>query len=121
VHPLLVGPAWPEEGLSPCAETRERAVRELNFSGTSDAPDSDCSLSGVPSAQWLVVRTSRWSRSLAHRWRTRLSGAPMRRKVPVTANWWVRAIYSPSTHHIHCLAVHIYSYTLVEHCKHHKA
>jgi hypothetical protein len=33
-----MGPAWPEEGLSPCAETRERAIRELNFSGTPDCP-----------------------------------------------------------------------------------
>jgi hypothetical protein len=39
----------------------------------------------------------------------------------VTASWWVRAIYTPSTHHIECLASHIYSHTLVEHCKHHKA
>jgi hypothetical protein len=59
------------------------------------APDSDCSLSGVPSAQRLAVRTSCWSRPLAHRWRTRLSGAPMRRTVLVTASWWVRDIYPP--------------------------
>jgi hypothetical protein len=71
------------------------------------APDSDCSLSGVPFAQRLAVRTSRWSRPLAHWWCTGLSGAPMRRTVLVTASWWVRAIYTPSTHHIKCLAVHI--------------
>jgi hypothetical protein len=45
----------------------------------------------------------------------------MRSSFLVMASWWVRAIYTPSTHHIHCLATHIYSYTLVEHCKHHKA
>jgi hypothetical protein len=84
------------------------------------APDSDCSLSGVPSAQRLAVRTSRWSRPLAHRWCTRLSGAPMRRTMPITASWWVRAIYTPSTHHIQDLAAHINSCTLVEHCKHQK-
>jgi hypothetical protein len=84
------------------------------------APDSDCSLSGMPSAQRLAVRTSRWSRPLAHRWHTELSGAPMRRTLPVTASWWVRAIYTPSTHHIQCLAAHINSSTLVEHCKHQK-
>ena len=84
------------------------------------APDRDCSLFGVPSAQRLAVRTSRWSRPLAHRWRTGLSGAPMRRTVLVTASWWVRAIYTPSTHHIQCLASHINSCTLVEHCKHQK-
>jgi hypothetical protein len=56
------------------------------------APDSDCSL----------------------------SGAPMRRTVLVTASWWVRAINTPSTHHIQCLAAHINSCTLVEHCKHQK-
>jgi hypothetical protein len=84
------------------------------------APDSDCSLSGVPPAQRLAVRTSRWSRPLAHRWRTGLSGAPMRRTMLVTTSWWVRAIYTPSTHHIHCLAAHINSSTLVEHCKHQK-
>jgi hypothetical protein len=40
VHPLPVGPAWPREEGSLRAETRERAVRELNFSGTPDnAPD----------------------------------------------------------------------------------
>jgi hypothetical protein len=31
------------------------------------APDIDCSLSGVPFAQRLAVRTSRWSRPVAHR------------------------------------------------------
>jgi hypothetical protein len=53
------GQAGPGDGF-PHAETRERKVPEWNFSG---APDSapDCSLSGVPSAQWLAVRTSRWS------------------------------------------------------------
>ena len=55
---------------------------------------------------------------MAHRWRT---GAPMRSKFLAMASWWVRAIYTPSTHHIDSLAAHIYSYTLVEHCKHHKA
>jgi hypothetical protein len=59
------------------------------------ALDSDCSLSGVPSTQRLAVRTSRWSRPLAHRWHTELSGAPMRRTMLVTASWWVRAIYTP--------------------------
>jgi hypothetical protein len=81
---------------------------------------SDCSLSGVPSVQRLAVRTSRWSRPLAHRWRTGLSGAPMRRTVLVTSSWWVRAIYTPCTHHIQCLAAHINSSTLVEHCMHQK-
>jgi hypothetical protein len=81
------------------------------------APDSDYSLSGVPSVQRLAVRTSRWSRPLAHRWHTGLSGAPMRRTVLVTASWWVRAIYTLSTHHIQCLAAYINSSTLVEHCK----
>jgi hypothetical protein len=32
----------------------------------------------------------------------------------------VRAIYTPSTHHIQCLAAHINSSTLLEHCKHQK-
>jgi hypothetical protein len=84
------------------------------------APDSDCSLSSVPSAQQLAVRTSRWSRPLAYRWRTGLSGAPMRKTLLVTASWWVRAIFTPSTHHIQCLAAHINSSTLVERCKHQK-
>jgi hypothetical protein len=84
------------------------------------SPDSDCSLSGVPSAQRLAVRTSRWSRPLAHRWRPGLSGAPKRRTLPVTASWWVRTIYTPSTHHIQCLAAHINSCTLKEHCKRQK-
>jgi hypothetical protein len=35
-----VGPGWPREGF-PHAETRERKVHELNFSGAPDsAPDS---------------------------------------------------------------------------------
>jgi hypothetical protein len=110
------GQARPGEGF-PHTETRERKVPEWNFSG---APDSDCSLSGVPSAQRLAVKTSRWSRPLAHRWRLGLSGAPMRRIVLVTASWWVRAIYTPSTHHIQCLAAHINSCTLKERCKHKK-
>jgi hypothetical protein len=38
----------------------------------------------VPSAQRLVVRTSHWSRPLAHRWRTGLSDAPMRNRICVT-------------------------------------
>jgi hypothetical protein len=84
------------------------------------APNCDCSLSSVPYAQRLAVRTSRWSQPLAHRWRTGLSGAPMRRTVLVTASWWVRPIYNPSTHHIQCLTAHIDSCTLVEHCKHQK-
>jgi hypothetical protein len=54
------------------------------------------------------------------RWRTGLAGAPIRKRLLVTASWWVRDIYTPSTHHIHCLATHICSYTLVEHCKHQK-
>jgi hypothetical protein len=110
------GQDGPGEGF-PHAETRERKVPEWNFSG---APDSDFSLFGVPSAQRLAVRTSRWSRPLAHRWRTGLSGAPIRRTLPVTASWWVRAIYTPATHHIQCLAAHINSCTLEEHCKHQK-
>jgi hypothetical protein len=114
----------PGEGF-PHAETRESKVPEWIFSGAPDsapdsAPDCDCSLSGAPSAQRQAVRTSRWSRPLAHRWRTGLSGAPMRRSVLVTASWWVRAIYTPSTHHIQGLAAHINSCTLVEHCKHQK-
>jgi hypothetical protein len=84
------------------------------------APDSGCSLSGVPSAQRLAIRTSRWSRPLAHRWRIGLSGAPMRRTLLATATWWVRTIYTPSTHHIQCLAAHINSCILEEHCKHQK-
>jgi hypothetical protein len=40
VHPLPVGPGWPREGLSLTPDTREHAVREMNFSGTPDsAPD----------------------------------------------------------------------------------
>jgi hypothetical protein len=114
------GQAGPGEGF-PHVETRERKVPEWNFSGAPDsAPDSDCSLSGVPSAQRLAVRTSHWSRPLAHRWRPGLSGAPMRRTMLVTASWWVKAIYTPSTHHIQCLVAHINSSTLVEHCKHQK-
>jgi hypothetical protein len=91
-------------GILAAHQTAHRTVR--------CAPDCDCSLSGVPSTQRLPVRTSRWSRLLAHRWRTGLSGAPMRRTV--------MAIYTPSTHHIQCLAAHINSCTLVEHCKHQK-
>jgi hypothetical protein len=122
VRPLSGGARLVRGRVFPRAETRERAVHKLNFSGTPDsAPDSDCSLSCVPSAQRLAVRTSRWSRSLARWWRTGLSGAPMHNTLLVTTSWWVRAIYTPSTHHIHCLAAHIYSYTLVEHFKHHKA
>jgi hypothetical protein len=45
----------------------------------------------------------------------------MRSHVLVTTSWWVRAIYTPTTHHIDCLDAHIYSYILLEHCKHHKA
>jgi hypothetical protein len=105
----------------PLTETQDCKVHEVNFSGApNSAPGSDCSLSGVPSAQRLAVRTSRWSRQLVHRWRTGLFGAPMRSTVRVTASWWVRAIYTPSTHHIQCLAAHINSCTLVEHCKHQK-
>jgi hypothetical protein len=124
------GQAGPGEGF-PNAETRERKVPEWNFSGALDSapdsasdcpvcPDSDCSLSGMPSAQRLAIRTSRWSRPLAHWWRTGLSGAPMHRTLPITVSWWVRAIYTPSTHHIKCLASHINSCTLVENCKHQK-
>jgi hypothetical protein len=93
VHPLPVGPAWPREEGSLRTETQERAVRELNFSGTTGQRNG---LSDVLSAQRLAVRTSHWSRPLAHRWCTGLSGAPMPRKVHVTASWWVRAIYTPS-------------------------
>jgi uncharacterized protein YbcV (DUF1398 family) len=31
------------------------------------------------------------------------------------------AIYTPSTHHIECLASHINTHILLEHYKHHKA
>jgi hypothetical protein len=55
-----------------------------------------------------------------NRWRTGLSGAPVRRTVLVTASWWVWAIYTPSTHHIQSLAAHINSSKLLEHCKHQK-
>jgi hypothetical protein len=125
VHPLPGGPKLaqgksfptkkPESARFPSGilvahRTVHRTVRY--------APDSDCSLSGVPSTQRLAVRTSQWSRPLAHRSRTGLSGAPMRRTMLVTTSWWVRAIYTPSTHHIHCLAAHINSITLVQHCKH---
>jgi hypothetical protein len=67
----------------------------------------------------LAVGNDRW-RTVAYRWRTGLSGAPVRSKVLVTASWWVRAIYTPSTHQIQCLAAHINSITLLEHCKHQK-
>jgi hypothetical protein len=131
VHPLPVGARLPQgkgfatqkpesarfpSGILVVHRTAHRTVHRT----VRCASDSDCSLSGVPSAQWLAVRTSHWSRPLAHRWRTRLSGAPMRRTLPITASWWVRAIYTPSTHHIQCLAAHINSSTLVEHCKHQK-
>jgi hypothetical protein len=114
---------WGQAGLGegfPHAETRERKVPEWIFSGAPDSTRQYTRLSGVPSAQRLAVRTSRWNRPLAHWWRTELSGAPMRRTLPVTTSWWVRAIYTPSTHHIQCLAAHINSCTLVEHCKHQK-
>jgi hypothetical protein len=42
-------------------------------------------------------------------------------EVLVTASLVGGAIYTPSTHHIECLAAHIDSHTLLEHCKHHKA
>jgi hypothetical protein len=120
VHPLPGGARMAQGKGSPSRNPRAQ-VSELNFSGAPDsAPDSGCSLSGVPSAQQLAVRTSRWSRPLAHRWRTGLSGAPMRRTLLVTTSWWVRAIYTPSTHHIQCLTAHIDSCTLEEHCKHQK-
>jgi hypothetical protein len=115
-----VGPRWPW-GRVFSQRNPKAPVSKMNFSGAPDsAPDSDCSLSGVPSAQRLALRTSRWSRPLAHRWRTGLSGATMRRRVLVTASWWVRAIYTPSTHHIQCLAALINFSTLLEHCKHQK-
>jgi hypothetical protein len=111
-----VGSRWPWGSV--LSHRNPRApVPEMNFSG---APDSDCSLSGVPLVQRIPVRTNRWKRPLAHRWRTGLSGAPVRSKVVVTASWWVRAIYTPSTNHIQCLAAHINSSTLLEHCKHQK-
>jgi hypothetical protein len=127
VHPLPGGAKMALGKCSPPQKTRERlfqkgilvAHRTVHRT-VRCAPDSDCSLSGVPSVQWLPVRTSRWKRPLAHRWRTGLSGAPVRSKVLVTASWWVRAIYTPSTHHIQCLAAHINSSTLLEHCKHQK-
>jgi hypothetical protein len=110
VRPLSGGPGWPGEGSSPAQKpesalfasrilvAHRRAHRTVRC-----APDNDCSLSGVLSAQWLAVRTSRWSRPCApvpHRWRTGLSGAPMHSRFLVTASWWVSAIYTPSTHHI---------------------
>jgi hypothetical protein len=131
VRPLPGGAGWPREGF-PHAQKPEsarfpsgilvahRTAHRTVHRTIRCAPDSDCSLSGVPSAQWLAVRTSRWSRPLAHRWCTGLSGAPMRRTVLVTASWWVRAIYTPYTHHIQCLVAHINSCTLVEHCEHQK-
>jgi hypothetical protein len=107
------GQDGPGEVFSPTENSRA-PVSERNFSGAPDsAPDRDCSLSGVPLVQRLPVRTSRWKRPLAHRWRTGLSGAPVRSKVLVTASWWVRAIYTPSTHHIQCLGAHINSSTLL--------
>jgi hypothetical protein len=131
VRPLPGGPGWPRRKLPLSRKTRERLFQKLILVAhlivqrtvhrtVRCAPDSDCSLSGVPSAQLLAVRTSRWSRPLAHRWRTGLSGVPVRSKVLVTASWWVRAIYTPSTHHIQCLAAHINSITWLEHCKHQK-
>jgi hypothetical protein len=89
-----VGPSWPRGRVSH-EETRERQVPDWNFSG---APDSapDCTVC------------------------TGQSGAPVRRRLLVTASWWVRAIYTPSTHHIQCLASHIKSCTLKEHSKHQK-
>jgi hypothetical protein len=108
-----VRPSWPRGRISPHRNPRAQGSRVEFYWRTG--------LSGVPSAQRLAVRTSRWSRPLAHRWRTGLSGVPMRRTLPITASWWVRAIYTPSTHHIQCLAAHINSCTLVEHCKHQKA
>jgi hypothetical protein len=77
----------------------------------------NCSLSGVPSAQRLAVRTSRWSRPLAH-WTVRCAHAE---ETVVTDSLVGGAIYTPSTHHIECLAAHIDDYTLLEHCKLHKA
>jgi hypothetical protein len=129
-----VGPSWSTAVFF--LRRNPRAQRsELNFSCTPDtAPDCP-----VCTGQWtvhpvrhesngslseLAVGSDRWRTGgapLAHRWRTGLSGAPLRSELPVTASWWVRAIYTPSTHHIKCLALHIYSSTLVEHCKHQKA
>jgi hypothetical protein len=112
--PSVSGASLAQGRPLPTSETWERRVGKLNYSRHTG-------LSGVPSVQRLAVRTSRWRWPLVHRWRTGLSGAPMRSQVLVTTSWWVRAIYTPSTHHIDCLAVHIYSYILLEHCKHHKA
>jgi hypothetical protein len=100
----------------------------MNFSGApNSAPNSapDCPVCHQPNGYLseLAVGVDRWRTGgtpLAHRWRTGLSGAPVRSKVLVTTSWWVRAIYTPSTHHIQCLAAHINSSTLLEHCKHQK-
>jgi hypothetical protein len=68
VRPLSGGARLARGRVFPRAGTRERSVRKLNYSGTpNSAPDCDYSLSGVPSAQQLAVRISRWSRPLAHR------------------------------------------------------
>ena len=60
VRPLTVGPTSPGGSASAPKKTREQRVHKLNFS-------SHTGLSGALSAQWLAVRTSRWSRPLAHR------------------------------------------------------
>jgi hypothetical protein len=115
------GQAGPRQSLSLRRNPRAQ-LSELNFSGTPDtAPDCP-----VCTGQWTVHCPVRHESngSLSElavgsdRWRTGLSGAPSRSKLPVTASWWARAIYTPSTHHIQCLALHIYSSTLLEHCKH---
>jgi hypothetical protein len=67
VHPLPGG-AKGALGKSFPRRNPRAPVSEMNFSGAPDsAPDSDYSLSGVPSAQRLPVRTSHWSQPLAHR------------------------------------------------------
>jgi hypothetical protein len=48
-------------------------------------PDCHCSLSGVPPAQRLAIRTSRWIRPLAHWWRT--VGATV-------AHWTVQCVHT---------------------------
>ena len=135
VHPLPGGARLVHGRESPLRRNPRAQPSEMNFSGTPDtAPDCP-----VCTGQWtvhcpvrhesngsvseLAVGSDRWRTGgapLAHRWRTGLSGAPSRSTLPVTASWWVRAIYTPSTHHIQCLALHIYSSTLLEHCKHQK-
>jgi hypothetical protein len=118
-----VGPRWPWGSV--LSHRNPRApVPEMNFSGAPDsAPDFPVCHQSNGYLSELAVGNDRWRTGgapLVHRWHTGLSGAPVRSKVLVMASWWVRAIYTPSTHHIQCLAAHINSSTLLEHCKHQK-